>query len=205
VSDNGAPPDSGPGGPLGIPDAVAQAARNVVVAALDRVISSDLVVTSAAQGKRMLAEDDDAEELADTVQRLVGLATPLVRVALRGARLSRVPWLLVASSTVSLTVTVRAGVRELRVLAAFLQHRFELELGQAPDPALLQKLTLELYLSPKRTPDASDLDLPLARLVRRWVVSGALGRDTRSSTGKALDRAERLDLTAFAHPGVSER
>jgi hypothetical protein len=44
----------------------------------------------------------------------------------------------------------------------------------------------------------SDLGLPLARLARRWVVSGALGRNTRSKTDKALDAAERLDVAAVA-------
>jgi hypothetical protein len=84
------------------------------------------------------------------------------------------------------------------VLAALLAHRFEEETGAQPDAALLQKLTLELYLRPRRTPNTSDLSLPLARLARRWIVSGALGRDTRGKTDKALDAAERLDLAALA-------
>ncbi len=104
----------------------------------------------------MLARDDDTEEMADTIQRFVGIATPVVRIALRGARFTRVPWVLVASSTVSLSVTVRAGVRELQVLAAFLTYRFETETGSLPDPAVLRKLTLELYLSPRKTPNVSD-------------------------------------------------
>ena len=77
-------------------------------------------------------------------------------------------------------------------------HRFEQETGSPPDPALLRKLTLELYLKPRRAPDALDLSLPLARLARRWIVSGALGRSTRKKTEKALDAAERLDLLAVA-------
>jgi hypothetical protein len=44
----------------------------------------------------------------------------------------------------------------------------------------------------------SDLGLPLARLARRWIVSGALGRDTRKKTEKALDAAERLDVRSLA-------
>ena len=65
-------------------------------------------------------------------------------------------------------------------------------------PALLQKLTLELYLRPRRTPDVSDVSLPLTRLARRWIVSGALGRNTRGKTDKALDAAERLDVATLA-------
>ncbi len=59
-------------GLLGIPDAVAQAGGQIVGQAIDRVLASDLRVTSAAEGKRLLAEDDDTEEMADTVQRFVG-------------------------------------------------------------------------------------------------------------------------------------
>jgi hypothetical protein len=191
-------------GLLGIPDAAARAAGQVVTKAFERVLSSDLRVTTAAEGKRLLAEDDSTEELADAVQRFVGVATPIVRVVARGARFTRVPWVLVASSSISIGVTVRAGVRELQVLAAFLAHRFEQETGAPAEPMLLQKLTLELYLSPRRTPDVSDLRLPIVRLARRWIVSGALGRDTRGKTGKALDRAERLDVaTLAARPSVA--
>jgi hypothetical protein len=188
----------GPSGPAAIPETVARAAGQIVSQTVERVLASDLRVTSAEEGKRLLAEDDGTEEVADAVQRFVGVATPIVRVAARGARFTRVPWVLVASTTVSVGVTVRSGVRELRVLAALLAHRFEQEAGAPPDPVLLQKLALELYLSPRRTPDVSDLRLPVFRLARRWIVTGALGRDTRGKTGKALDRAEHLDLATLA-------
>jgi len=77
-------------------------------------------------------------------------------------------------------------------------YRFEEDTGAPPEPALLQKLTLELYLAPRRTPEVSGLRLPIVRLARRWIISGALGRDTRSKTGKALDTAEHLDLATLA-------
>jgi hypothetical protein len=182
----------------GLPDAVARAAGQVVTQAFARVLSSNLRVTSAAEGKRLLAQDDSTEEMADAIQRFVGLATPIVRVVARGARFTRVPWVLVASSTVSIGVTVRAGVRELQVIAALLAYRFEQQTGARPESALLQKLALELYLSPRRTPDVRDLRLPVVRLARRWIISGALGRDTRGKAGKALDAAEHLDLATLA-------
>jgi len=170
----------------------------VVAQAVGRVLSSDMRVTTASEGKRLLAEDDSTEEIADTIQRFVGVATPIVRMVARGARFTRVPWVLIASSTLSMGVTVKAGVRELQVLAALLVHRFEQDLGAPPEPMLLQKLTLELYLSPRKTPDVSDLRLPIVRLARRWTISGALGRDTRGKTGKALEKAEHLDLATLA-------
>jgi hypothetical protein len=188
---------------LAIPRSVERAAGDVVHQALERLLSSDVRVTTAAEAKRLLAEHEDTEELTDAIQRFVAIATPVARIALRGARFTRFPWVLVVSSAVSIGVTVRNGVRELQALAALLAHRFEQETGAQPDPALLRKLALELYLKPRRTPDVSDLGLPLARLARRWIVSGALGRNTRGKTEKALDAAERLDVGSLAATPVS--
>lgn len=179
---------------LVIPHTVERAAGDVVQQAFERILSSDIRVTSGVEAKRLLAGYEDAEEMTDAIQRFVGIATPVARIALRGVRFTRVPWVLVASSAVSIGVTVRNGVRELQVLAALLAHRYEQETGRLPNPAFLQKLTLEVYLKPRRTPDVADLGLPLARLARRWIVSGALGRNTRKKTEKALDAAECLDL-----------
>ena len=190
--------DGKAGTALAIPRSVQRATGDVVQQAFERLLSSDMHVTTAAEGKRLLAQDDDTEQMTDAIQRFVGIATPVARIALRGARFTRIPWVLVASSSVSIGVTVRTGVRELRVLAALLAHRFEEETGAQPNAALLQKLTLELYLRPRRTPDVSDVSLPLTRLARRWVVSGALGRNTRGKTDKALDAAERLDVATLA-------
>jgi hypothetical protein len=182
---------------LAIPRTVERAAGDVVHQAFERLLSSDIQVTTAAEAKRLLAEHEDTEEMTDAIQRFVAIATPVARVVLRGVRFTRVPWVLVASSAVSIGVTVRNGVRELQALAALLTHRFEQETDARPNAALLQKLTLELYLKPRRTPDVSDLGLPLARLARRWVVSGALGRNTRGNTEKALEAAERLDIASL--------
>ncbi len=162
---------------------------------LNRVLTTPDRVTSAAEGKRLLAQDDDAEELTDRMQRLVMLAVPVVRTLARGARFTRIPWVLVGSTVASTTMTIRAGVREVRVLASLVAYRLEQTTGAPADPALVKKLTLELYLHPRRQPDVSDRSLPLARLVRRWLFRGALGRDTTKVAGRALDAAERLDLT----------
>jgi hypothetical protein len=183
---------------LAIPRVLERSAGDVVQLAFDRLLSSNTTVTTAAEARRQLADHEDTEELTDAIQRFVGIATPVVRIALRGARFTRIPWVLVVSSAVSMGVTVRNGVRELQAIAALLAHRFEEETGAPPDRALLQKLTLELYLRPRRTPDVSDLGLPLVRLARRWIVSGAFGRNTRGKSEKALDAAERLDVSSLA-------
>ena len=174
--------------------ALVDAAGSLVDDLIDRLLASDESVTSAAEGKRLLASDDDLEVLSDRIQRLVALATPLVRTLARGARFTRVPWVLVASSAVSAATTVRAGLHELRILAALVAHRVEQATGEPADPALVKKLTLELYLHPRREPDVSDLRLPIARLLRKWLTNGVLGRDTRKAAHKSLDAAERLDV-----------
>ena len=183
---------------LALPGTVERAAGEVVNQAFERLLSSDVHVTSAAEAKLLLADQEETEQLTDSIQRFVGIATPVARIALRGARFTRVPWVLAASSAVSIGVTVRNGVRELQAIAALLAHRFEQETGAPPEPVLLQKLTLEVYLKPRRPPDVSDLGLPLARLARRWIVSGVFGRNTRGKTEKALDAAERLDVESIA-------
>ena len=80
---------------------------------------------------------------AIAVERFVAVATPAVRILARGARFTRVPWVLVASTSVSLTTTIRAGVREVRVIGSLLAHRLEQETGAAADPALVKKLAVE--------------------------------------------------------------
>jgi len=183
---------------VAIPRSLEGALEDLVQQALERLLSSDIRVTTAAEAKLLLADHEDTEEITDAIQRFVALATPVARIALRGVRFTRIPWVLVASSAVSIGVTVRNGVRELQAIAALLAHRFEQETGRPPDPPLLQKLTLELYLKPRRSPDVSEVGLPLARLARRWIVSGALGRNTRGKTEKALDAAESLDFASLA-------
>jgi hypothetical protein len=199
---SGTQTDPSAGTLLAIPRGLERSAGDVVQQALHRLLSSTTPVTTAAEARRLLADHEDTEELTDAIQRFVAIATPVVRLALRGARFTRIPWVLVASSAVSIGVTVRNGVRELQAIAALLAYRFEEETGAPPDPALLQKLTLELYLKPDRTPDVTDPRLPLARLARRWIVSGVFGRNTRRKTEKALDAAERLEVRQNSPAGT---
>ena len=187
-----------------IPDPEPEHDRRLVAAVgglvdqvVDRILLSPDRITSAAEGKRAMAGDDDTEAFTDTLQRIAVIATPIVRTVARGSRwLPRVPWVLVASTTASLVVTLTAGVREVRVLGSLAAHRLELATGRVADPALVKQLTLELYLSPGRTPRLEG-GLPLGKLVRRWLFRGAIGKDTRRAAGKALDAAERLDLATL--------
>jgi hypothetical protein len=158
------------------------------------VVLSEERVASAAEGKRRLAGESDTEVLADKVQRVVVLATPIVRVLARGARFTRLPWAMVASSSVSIGFTVRTGVRELQVLASLVAYRLEQTTGARSDPRLVKKVAIDLYLNPKRAPDPTENRLRLVRLTRKWLLLGAFGRKTSKRATKALDAAEKLDM-----------
>jgi hypothetical protein len=189
-------PPSTDGRPL---DRLAAAVSALVDQALDRVLLTDERITSAAEGRRALSSSADTEELADTVQKVVVLAVPVMRTLARGARFTRIPWVMVASTAVSLTVAVRTGVRELQVIAALVAHRLEETTGVVPDPALVKRLAVDLYLDPKRTPDPGRAGGRTARVARRWLTSGALARDTSGKARRSLEAAEHLDVpTALA-------
>lgn len=173
--------------------ALVGAVRELVDAAVDRVLLTDERVTSAADAQRSLAGDEDAEALADKIQRVVVFAVPVVRILARGARFTRVPWVMLASSSATITLAVRSGVRELQVLASLVAYRVEQATGAPSDPALVKKAAIELYLKPKRAPDLSDDRLHLVRLTRTWLLRGAFGRSTAKRAGKALAAAEKLD------------
>jgi hypothetical protein len=173
--------------------ALVDAVDRLVEAAIARVLLGDDRVISAAEGKRRLSGQTGAEELADKVQRVVVLATPIVRAVARGARFTRLPWAMIASSSVSVGIAVRAGVREIQVLSSLVAHRIEQATGAAADQQLVEKVAVDLYLNPKRTPDLTDDRLRLVRLTRKWVLLGAFGRTTSKRAGKALEAAEKLD------------
>jgi hypothetical protein len=173
--------------------ALVDSVGRLVDAAVARVLLSDDRVTSAADGKLRLAEQTGTEELADKVQRVVVLATPVVRAVARGAKFTRLPWVMIASSSVAVGVAVRTGVREIQVLSSLVAYRIEQASGEPADPRLVEKIAVDLYLNPKRKPDLRDDRVRLVRLTRKWVLLGAFGRQTSKRAGKALEAAERLD------------
>ena len=172
--------------------ALVEAVEALAEATVNRVLLSDERVSSAAEAKRLLAGEADTEALADKVQRVVVLAAPLVRMAARGAKFARVPWVIVASSSVAVGVAVRAGVRELQLLSSLVAYRLE-QAGVAPDPALVKKVAVDLYLHPRRPVDLGDDKVRLVRLTRKWVLGGAFGRSTSGRAARAFEAAERLD------------
>jgi hypothetical protein len=178
--------------------ALVEAVGELADAAIERVLLGDQRVTSAAEAKRLLTGEADTEALADKIQRVVIFALPVVRMLGRGARFSPVPWAMLASSSVSIGIAVRTGVRELQLLASLIAYRLEVATGTPSDPALVKKTAIDLYLHPKRTPDPADDKLRLVRLTRSWLIRGALGRNTAKRAAKALDAAEKLDVEQLA-------
>ena len=178
--------------------ALVDAVGRLVDAAIGRVLLSDDRVTSAADGKRRLSGQTETEELADKVQRVVVLATPVVRTVARGAKFTKLPWVMFASSSVAVGIAVRTGVREIQVLSSLVAYRIEQATGAPADAKLVEKVAVDLYLNPKRKPDLTDDRLRLVRLTRKWVLLGAFGRTTSKRAGKALEAAEKLDGSDLA-------
>ena len=163
------------------------------------MLLTDKRVTSAAEGKQLLAGGADTEALADKVQRVVVLAVPVVRVLVRSARFSRVPWAMTRREhRLGRASPCAPGVRELQVLASLVAYRLEEATGVPSDPALVKKVAIDLYLKPRRTPELTDDKLRLVRLTRKWVFSGAFGRANSKRAARALDAAEKLDARDLA-------
>jgi len=185
--------------------ALVHAVGRLVNRAVDEILLGDKRVTSAAEGKHLLAGGEQAESLAEDVQRVIVLAVPVLRALARGARFVKLPWVIVGSTALSVGVAVRTGVGEIQVLSSLVAHRLEQATGAHADPALVKKVTLDLYLHPKRTLRPADDKLHLVRLTRKWVLSGIFGRKTAKRANRALDAAERLDPAALVESWDSAR
>jgi hypothetical protein len=176
--------------------ALVSAVGGLVNRAVDDIVLGDRRVTSAAEGRRLLAGDEQTESLAEDMQRVIVLAVPVLRALARGSRFVKLPWVIVGSTAISVGVAVRTGVREIQVLSSLVAHRLEGATGAPADPALVKKVALDLYLHPKRTLGPTDDKLHLVRLTRKWVLGGIFGRKTAKRADRALAAAERLDSAA---------
>ncbi len=174
--------------------AVDEAGSSLYERAVDRVLAIPERVTTADEGKALLAADQRVEAVTDKLQKAVVFAVPVLRALSKGSRFSGMPWALVASTTISVGVTVRAGVREVQVLRALVADRVERETARPADGTLVKKLAVELYLDPGNEPDLSDRRPRYGSLVTHWLFRGAIGRDTRKTATKALEAAEELDV-----------
>jgi hypothetical protein len=162
------------------------------------MLLGDKRVSSAAEGRRLLARNEQTESRAEDIQRIIVLAVPVIRALARGARVVKLPWVIVGSTAVGVGVAVRTGVREIQVLSSLVAHRLERETGEPADPALVKKVAIDLYLHPKRELLLTDDKLHLVRLTRKWVLGGMFGRKTERRANRALAAAESLDAATLA-------
>jgi hypothetical protein len=177
---------------------------DLVDKAVDQVLLGDARVRSAAEARQLVKRDEQAEALAGEIQRVVALAAPILRRVARGARMTRVPWVFVASTTLSVGIAVRSGVKEIQALSSLIAHRLEQASGEPADPALVKKLAVDLYLHPRRAPNLTSERLRLVRLTRKWLIGGAFGRNTERRASRAFETAERIDAAALAAEWNSE-
>jgi hypothetical protein len=185
--------------------ALVRAVSELVSKAVDQVVLGDERVASAAEAKHLLNRDEQAEALAGDVQRVVALAVPVALRLARVGRVMKVPWVFLASMTISIGATVRVGVKEIHALSSLIAYRLEQATGGPADPALVKKLAVDLYLHPRRAPNLTDDRLRMVRLTRRWLLRGAFGRKTQRRAFQALEAAERIDAVAVAGEWESRR
>jgi hypothetical protein len=178
--------------------ALIRAVSDLVDKAVDQVVLGDERVGSAAEARQLLKRDERVEALTGEIQRVVALAVPILRRLARGARLTRVPWVLVATTTLSIGIAVRSGVKEIQTLSSLIAHRLERATGVPADPALVKKLAVDLYLHPRRAPSLDNDRVRIVRLTRKWLIGGAFGRKTERRASRALEAAERMDVAALA-------
>jgi hypothetical protein len=178
--------------------ALVRAVSDLVSKAVDQALLGDERVGSAAEARQLLKRDEQAEALAGEIQKVVALTVPVLLRLARGARLTRVPWVLVASTTLSIGIAVRSGIKEIQALSSLIAHRLEQATGAPADPALVKKLAVDLYLHPRRTPNLNNDRLRIVRLTRKWLLGGAFGRKTERRASRAFEAAERVDAAALA-------
>jgi len=177
--------------------ALVRAVSDLVGKAVDHVLLSNKRVASAAEARQLLKREEQAEAVTGEIQRVVALAVPVFLRLARGARLTKVPWVLVASATLSIGAAVRSGFKEIQSLSSLIAHRLEQETGAPADPALVKKLAVDLYLHPRRAPNLNG-PVRIVRLTRKWLLGGAFGRKTERRASRAFEAAERIDAAALA-------
>jgi hypothetical protein len=178
--------------------ALVRAVSDLVDKAVDQVVLGDERVGSAAEARQLLKRNERVEAVTGEIQRVVALAVPVLRRLARGARFTRVPWIFVATTTLSIGIAVRSGVKEIQTLSSLVAYRLEWATGAPADPALVKKLAVDLYLHPRRAPSLDNDRVRIVRLTRKWLIGGAFGRKTERRASRALEAAEQIDVAALA-------
>jgi hypothetical protein len=181
---------------------VPRAVTSLYDMAIDRVLARPYRVATADEARGLLEDPEsiDVSAVADQIQQVAIIAIPVVRrigALTKVPGVKKVPWVLSIVTVANLTRAVRQGVREVQVVGSYLASRIEATTGRPPDPDLVKHLTVQLYLSPSRRPSPQEGRVPAARLLRRWLTYGLVGRTTNKTAVRAVDAVERLDVPAL--------
>jgi hypothetical protein len=186
-----------------VPRAAASAATSLYDRVIDRVLARPYEVTTADQARAVLDDPDaiDVSAFADQIQQVALIAMPIVRRISRFRKVpgvKKVPWVFSVVTITNLTRSIRQGVREVQVVGSYLAARIQATTGAPPDPELVKRLTVQLYLSPTRKLDPSvDESVPARKLVQRWLFNGLLGRTSNKAAVRAIGAVERLDIASI--------
>lgn len=168
--------------------------------AVDAVLATPHEVTEHRDALALLDEQRGGEgELRDQIAKVALIATPILRkmeVAKRFTRVpgvKRLPFVMSLTTVASVGAALARGVRDVQVIGSYVASRLRAASGHEPDPELVKRLTVQLYLSPG-TPPRVDQRVGPAKLLRRWLVRGALGRDGRKHAERAVGAVTRLDV-----------
>ena len=168
--------------------------------AIDAVLLKPRTIRTADEALEVLKNDAswNADGLASQIQKTALVVTPLVRrfrIVRKTPGVKRIPYIAVVTTLATVSTQLWAGIREVQVLAAFLETRL-VEAGLPADAPLVKRLAIELYTHPDRTPTLESVTTSIRGLVTRWALAGVFGRDTSKRARKAFVAAETLDLDA---------
>ena len=187
------------GGDAGAVRRLLQSVTALYDRAVDSVLSTPHVVPSLAEARRLLDQhSSEGDHVAEQVNRVALLALPVLRRMQQAGRLARLPGVrrlpAVASiaTAASIGSALNRGVRDVQVIGSYVATRLERASGTPADPALVKRLTVQLYLDPSRPPQF-DQRVGSARLLRRWLTRGVMGRDSRKAAQRSLEAVSRLD------------
>jgi hypothetical protein len=187
----------------GLPKAAASAAQSLYDRAIDRVLARPYEITTADAARAVLDDPDaiDVSAFADQIQQVALFTMPIVRRIGRFRRVpgvKKIPWVFSLVTITNLTRSIRQGVREVQVIGSYVAARIERATGRPPDPDLVKRLTVQLYLSPTRKADPTVPEsLEARKLLQRWLFNGFLGRTTNKTAVRAIGAVERLDVSAL--------
>ena len=189
----------------GLPRAAGSAAQSLYDRAIDRVLARPYEITTADEARAVLDDPDaiDVSAFADQIQQVALFAIPIVRRVGRFRKVPgvrKVPWVFSLVTITNLTRSIRQGVREVQLIGSYLAARLQGATGKPPDPALVKRLTVQVYLAPSRKLNLTDTDQRAAtgKLLQRWLINGLLGRTSNKAAVRAIGAVERLDIATVS-------